>query len=105
MKEDTINKNPEAVQEFVTDLIDSGRFAEEQPQKAAEIGANFLNSDKDLLHSILTEPKDRIITSNLKPNADDFDTIQNYMHDKMGVLKGKIDIDRFIDLRFSIQAT
>jgi NitT/TauT family transport system substrate-binding protein len=101
VKDDFINKHPDAIQEVVNSLVKSGKSAETNPDDAALIGAAFLKQDKELIKSILTEPKDRIITDELMPIHEDFEKIQNYMMDKMGVLKAKIDIEKFIDTRFA----
>jgi len=101
LKDDVIEKNKDAVHELVNSLVKSGDMAENNVDKASEIGAQFLNQDKELIKSILTEPEDRIITNELKPVLEDFEEIQNYMTEKMGVLKGKIDLEKFIDLSFA----
>lgn len=105
IKEDIINKYPDALQELTNSLVNSGNIATDNVDEAAAVGANFLKQDSDLIKGILTDPPDRIITNNLMPEIPDFDRMQNYMTDKMGVLKGKIDLDKFIDTRFAKEAT
>ncbi len=104
LKEDVIEKNPDAVYELTESLMKSGMIAENDVETASEIGAKFLGQDKELIKSILTEPKDRIITDDLVPVFEDFEKIQNYMVDEMKVLKGKIDLEKFIDTRFAEEA-
>jgi len=101
VKEKYINEHPDAVQELVISLVKSGNLASSNPDAAAEIGASFLSQPKDLIKGILTEPKDRIMTNELMPVLEDFEKIQNYMTEKMGVLKAKIDLEKFVDLRFA----
>jgi len=101
VKDQIIEKYPDAVQELVNSLVNSGKLAEDKPDEAAQIGATFLKQDAGLIKGILTEPKDRIITNELMPVLEDFEKIQNYMTEKMGVLKAKIDLEKFIDLRFA----
>jgi NitT/TauT family transport system substrate-binding protein len=104
VKENIINNHPDALQELVNSLVNSGNIAANNVDEAAAVGAGFLKQDADLIKSILTEPPDRIITNELLPNTDDFDKMQNYMCDNMGVLKGKIDLDKFIDPKFAKEA-
>lgn len=101
MKEGLINTQADAVAEMVQAFVEAGKLAETNPDKAADIGSRFLKQDKQLIHSILTNPQDRIMTGELMPNLQDFETMQNYMVDKMKVLKGKIDIEKFVDSRFA----
>ncbi|MGE5339870.1 MAG: ABC transporter substrate-binding protein [Candidatus Omnitrophota bacterium] len=105
LKENIIKNSPDAVQELVNSLVKSGKLAENNPDDAAQIGATFLKQDANLIKSILTQPKDRIITDELIPIHEDFEKIQNYMTEKMGVLKAKIDLEKFIDTRFAKSAT
>ena len=104
VKEDLVRNNPDAVQELVNSLVDSGKLAKSRVEEAAEVGARFLKQDKALIQSILTEPKDRIMTEELLPRHEDFEKMQNYMCDSMKVLKGKVDLEKMIDLRFAKEA-
>jgi NitT/TauT family transport system substrate-binding protein len=101
VKEKFINSYPDALQELINSLVKSGKLAQTNPDEAAQIGAAFLKQDKDLIRGILTEPKDRIMTNELMPIHEDFEKIQDYMFGKMGVLKAKIDLEKFIDTRFA----
>lgn len=104
VKDKIINNHPDALQELVNNLVKSGDIATNNVEEAAAIGANFLKQDKELIKGILTTPPDRIITNELLPEIGDFDKMQNYMTEKMGVLKGKIDLDKFIDMKFAKEA-
>ncbi len=101
LKESVIQKNPDGVQELVNSLVHAGKLSDTDVDTASAIGARFLNQDQDLIKSILTDPPDRIITNDLMPVIADFDKMQNYMTEKMHVLKDKIDLDKFIDFRFA----
>ncbi len=57
-----------------------------------------------MIKRVLTEPPDRITTANLFPVIDDLATIQDYMHDRMGIMKEKIDLEKFIDTQFATAA-
>ncbi len=103
-KEDAIENKKDAMFELVNDLVKSGNIAETNIDEAAVAGAKFLNQDQALIKTILSEPADRIMTNDLMPTPDDFETMQNYMNEKMGVLKGKIDLNQFIDTTFAKEA-
>ncbi len=104
VKDYVTEKSPDALQELVGNLVKSGEIATTKIDEAAEIGSGFLKQPGDIIKKILTEPPDRIITNDLMPVVEDFDKMQNYMCDKMGVLKDKIDLDTFIDTRFAKEA-
>lgn len=104
VKEDVCEKHPDALQELVNSLVKSGKLASTNSDAAAEIGAGFLNQDQALIKGILTNPSDRIMTDELFPILEDFEKMQNYMTENMGVLKAKIDLEKFIDTRFAKQA-
>jgi chemotaxis signal transduction protein len=101
-------ERPVAVQEFVSLLVESGRFISGQPDKAAEIALDFLDPKrtigltKSVLKNVLTEPQG-ITTDDLYPVIEDLDKIQRYMSQQMGI--GQIiDLESFVDLRFADQA-
>lgn len=104
MRDEVIEKYPEAVQEITTSFVRSGLAIDAQPDAAAAIGAMFLSQKKEVIKKVLTEPADRITTGELFPIIDDFDLIQRYMMDKMNIMTSLIDLDKFIDTRFAKQA-
>ncbi len=101
VKDELIEKNPDAVHELTGALVKAGIFIEENPSDAAAIGAAFLGQDQAVVERVLTEPKDRITTGELFPKIEDLATMQDYMHDKMGTIKSKIDLEKFIDSQFA----
>lgn len=101
MRDEIIEKHPDAVHEITNSLVRSGLAVEDQPAAAAAIGAKFLGQDKGVIEQVLTNPKERIQTDELFPVIDDLAIIQDYMFDKMGILKDKVDLDKFVDTRFA----
>lgn len=99
-----IESNPDAVQELTDSLVASGRFIQEEKAEAAKIGAAFLGQTEEVVSRVLSEPVDRVMTNELMPVVDDLSKIQDYMCDTMDVLKGKIDLDKFVDTRFAKKA-
>lgn len=101
MRDEVIEKHHDAVQEITTSLVRSGIAVDAQPDSAAVIGADFLGQETSVIKKVLTEPKERITTSELFPVIDDLATIQDYMFDNMKILTDKIDLEKFIDTRFA----
>jgi ABC-type nitrate/sulfonate/bicarbonate transport system substrate-binding protein len=108
MQEDFIQKHPEAAQEFVSLLVETGEYIENDKIRAAQIAVRFLDPEGKLglnpqvLQNVFSQPK-AIRWDGLYPVAEDLDKIQRYMHDVMEI--GRIiDLDRFIEKRFADQA-
>jgi NitT/TauT family transport system substrate-binding protein len=104
IKDEFVQKSPEAVQELVTSLVASGKFIDVNPESAAEIGARFLGQEKAVVKHVLTEPRGRVLTSELMPNLIDLDTIQTIMTQRIKAMSDKIDLEKFADLRFAQNA-
>lgn len=104
MKDNLVQKYPEAVQELVESLVDSGNFISTHPGEAAKIGAGFLHQDEQLVYDILADPAKRVTMDELLPVLEDFEYIQTYMTTKIEAMSDKIDLEKFIDTRFAIQA-
>jgi len=101
VRDEIISKYPDAVYELTDSLVKSGKSMELQPSAAAAIGSIFLGQDKSVVERVLTDPQDRITTGELFPIIDDLATIQDYMSDKMKILKSKIDLEKFVDIQFA----
>lgn len=107
-QKDFIDRQPDAVAEFVELLVKSGQFISKHPDTSAEIGRHFLDPTqqlgltKQVIESILREPKG-VKTNDLMPVIDDLEKIQRYMTQIMGIGK-LIDLEKFVDLRFAESA-
>ena len=101
MRNEIIEKHPEAIQEICTSFVRSGLAIDAQPDPAAVIGGEFLSQDKGIIHKVLTDPPDRILTGELFPQIEDLDTIQRYMMDQMHIMTSLIDLDKFVDTSFA----
>ncbi len=104
MRNDIVEKYPEAVQEITTSFVRSGLAVDEQPEPASSIGADFLAQDKQIILDVLTNPPDRILTGELYPVLEDLDTIQKYMMDEMHIMTSLVDLEKFVDTRFADKA-
>ncbi|MBU1342462.1 MAG: ABC transporter substrate-binding protein [Proteobacteria bacterium] len=104
MRNEIIEKHPEAIQEICNSFVKSGLAIDAQPEPASVIGADFLSQDKELIKKVLTDPPDRILTGELFPIIKDLDTIQKYMMDEMKIMTSLIDLDKFVDTSFAKKA-
>ncbi|MCE1188381.1 MAG: chemotaxis protein CheW [Ignavibacteria bacterium] len=108
LQDEIIQEHPEAVHELTSMFVKAGKFIEQKPGMAAQIGVDFLDPMKTLglkvplLKNVLTEPRG-IRTDNLYPIKADLDRIQQYMHHEMHV-GNLIDIDSFVDMQFAEKA-
>jgi chemotaxis signal transduction protein/ABC-type nitrate/sulfonate/bicarbonate transport system substrate-binding protein len=105
LREEFIRQNEDAVQEFVSMLVEAGLFIRNNLDKAAQIAVKFLDPKQQLglqaglLKNVLSDPKG-IRTDDLYPVKEDLNTIQEYMTKKMDIGR-LVDLDRFVDLRFA----
>lgn len=104
VKNEIIQKSPEAVQELVSSLVKSGQYVAQSPLPAAEIGAQFLGQEVAVVQRVLTQPPDRLTTANLKPDLDALEAIQVYLTSKIKAMSDKIDLEKFVDSTFAQQA-
>ena len=105
LQNDFIDKFPEAAQEFVSLLKDTGEYIENDKIRASHIGVKFLDPDgalglkPEVLQRVFSQPL-AIKMNDLYPVIEDFDSIQRYMHDTMGI--GRIiDLEQFIYTGFA----
>lgn len=101
VRDEMIENHPDAVHELTNSLVKSGKFIDTSSTTAARIGAEFLGQKAEVIKRVLTEPADRITTANLFPVIEDLAIIQDYMHDKMGIMNAKIDLEAFVDPQFA----
>ena len=105
IREDYIEKYPEAVQEFTSMMVQAGKKVASNPYQAAQIALNFLDPDKKIglklpiLEMVLNTPGG-ITTDSLYPSIPDLDFIQRYMKEKVGY-GDIIDLEKFVDTRFA----
>jgi len=104
VRDEMIERHPDAVHELTNSLVKSGKFISTSTTTAARVGADFLGQKAEVIKRVLTEPPDRITTANLFPVIEDLATIQDYMHDQMGIMKEKIDLEKFVDTQFALAA-
>jgi chemotaxis signal transduction protein/ABC-type nitrate/sulfonate/bicarbonate transport system substrate-binding protein len=100
-----IKSFPDAVYELVKMLVHAGKFIENKPELASEIGVAFLDPQKKLglkipiLKNVITEQKG-IKTSDLFPDVYALQQMHDYMYKEMKI-GNPINLDKFIDTRFA----
>jgi len=108
MREELINQDPDAVQEFANMLVEAGQFIDQKPETSAAIGVQFLDPDQTLglktsvLKNVLKESQG-IKANDMLPVIEDLDRMQRYMLEKIG-LGTRIDLEKFVDTRFAERA-
>lgn len=100
-RDELIQKYPDAINEFVTSLVKSGKSIKAQPENAAKIGAVFLNQKYEVIHQVLSDPADRLETTELFPVLNDLEKMQNYLTSTISAMSNKIDLEKFCDLQFA----
>ena len=104
VKEEIVEKNPDAVLELTKSLVDSGRIIENDTERATAVGAKFLNQQPEVIRSVLTEPKDRVTFGEMFPVVKDYDFMQTYLTEVIHAMSDKIDLNKFVDTQFAREA-
>jgi len=105
MRDDFIEPHTDAVYEFTEMLVQAGKFIDQKPEMAAEIGVPFLDPNKNLglkvpvLKNVLSEEKG-IKTGDLYPAIEDLRTMNDYMVKRMRI-GAPVDMEAFVDTRFA----
>ena len=104
VRQDVIEKRPDAVQVLVDGIARSGLWLDEgRPHRehAADFVARYYFKQRpEILRHALTEPLDRVIYTRLTPRKPDFDLVRDLMI-KTGVLDRKIAFEDYVDPRFA----
>jgi NitT/TauT family transport system substrate-binding protein len=104
VRDDVIEKRPEAVQLLVDGIARSGMWLDEgRPHReyAAEfVGRYYYQQPPKLLRWALTQPLDRVMYTPLSPTRPDFDLIVDLMV-KAKLLDKRLEFEEFVDPRFA----
>jgi NitT/TauT family transport system substrate-binding protein len=107
VRQDVIDRKPEAVQVLVDGIARSGLWLENPPRRRARrehaadfVGRFYFRQDPRLLKWALTNPIDRVQYQPLSPLRGDFDLITRLMRET-GVLDRDIAFEEYIDTRFA----
>jgi NitT/TauT family transport system substrate-binding protein len=108
VRQDVIDRRPEAVQTLVDGIARSGMWLDEgvpHREHAADfVGRYYFRQPPALLRWALTNPPDRVTYSPLTPAKADFDLVVDLMVES-GVLDKKIEFAEYVDVRFAETAT
>jgi chemotaxis signal transduction protein len=105
VRDEIVRQHPEAVQEFVSMLVQAGQFIDQKPETAASIGVPFLDPHKKLglkqavLRDVLKEAQG-IKTNDMFPEIEALERMQQYMVNEVGI-GSLIDLKKFVDIRFA----
>lgn len=107
VRQDVIDRRPEAVQVLVDGIARSGLWLDEKEKArrnrlhAADfVGRFYFRQDPRLLEWALTKPIDRVQYQPLEPRRDDFELIVRLMVET-GVLEEPIAFEEFVDTTFA----
>jgi len=100
-RDEVIEKHPEAIQEFITSLVQSGKSVKTQLEDTIKIAVDFLEQTEDVVRTVLAD--DRVSTDKLMPTMEELEAAQQYLIDTVSIpaISGKIDMEKFVDLRFA----
>ena len=108
VRQDMIDKRPDAVQLLVDGVARSGLWLEQgrrYRENAADfVGRFYYNQNPALLTWALTKPLTRVMYSPLAPRKADFDMVRDLMIET-GVLDRKIEFEEYTDVRFADRAS
>jgi len=104
VRQDMIDRRPQAVQVLVDGIARSGLWLDEgRPNRehAADfVGRYYFRQNPELLKWALTNPMDRVVYSALTPTKPDFELITDLMVETK-VLDAKIPFEDYIDPQFA----
>lgn len=101
INKEIVAKHPEAILELTKSVVNSGQLITKDTERAVAVGSKFLNQQPDVVRSVLTQPSDRVVFSEMYPVIDDFEFMQTYLTGTIEAMSDKIDLEKFIDTRFA----
>jgi len=107
VRQDMIDKRPEAVQALVDGIARSGLWLEKgrpyREDAADFVGRFYYRQDPRLLRWALTNPLDRVMYTPLTPFRPDFELVRDLMLET-GTLERSIEFNDYVDIRFAEHA-
>lgn len=100
MRQEFIDKNPEAVAELAAGLTATGRFIEANRRRAAELSVPYLGQRPEVIEHVLTRPPDRVTYHDLMPRQADFAATQELML-RSGLSRREVDIATYLEPAFA----
>ena len=100
-----IENKPEQMQELINNLVRGGKFIEENPKQAAEMGVDYTGSAAEVFEKVLTTPPDWIDYSDMVPTSSDM----KLMAEKLVAMKLWAEvpknIEQYTDISFVTRAS
>lgn len=103
LREDYIEKNPDAVQELITSMVKAANHVEADRMGSAAIASRFLGKNIAVMKHSLRDRR-RVTFENLVPVNSELERMQNYMADEMGLFPRKVDMNEIVEDRFARKA-
>lgn len=108
-RDEVIAKHPEAVQALITSFVQSGLTVQNDREGAVpviSIATQFMNQPEAVVRAVLEDPNPRVSTDSLLPTLEELEAAQIYLTDTVNTpsISGKIDMEKFLDLRFAVAA-
>lgn len=98
-----IEAHPDAVQDFVLQLILAGQFVTENPNEAATMAIKYIGQNETCILTALIEPPGRSGYLDLYPRESEYAAFQAEML-RLGLIQTPIDIEEFVDESFAAEA-
>ena len=105
-RQEVIDKHPEALQEFISSLVECGKEVYSNLEATIKTATEFLGQDESVVSAILGDSNHRVSMDKLMPKAEELTFMQDYLMDTVTTpsLSGKIDVNEFLDLSFATKA-
>lgn len=102
VRQELIDKDPDAVKELITSAARSGLWAHNHPKQAAEIASLYWNQSPELLEYAMSTPKNRILFDKFIPEEEEMQHMADLMQ-HFGLIESN-DISGLIDDSFARKA-
>lgn len=104
LRDEVIEKQPQACQEFIDSLVKAGMFISAYPRHAAEIGEEFMELPKNVTLEALTHTQGHVLFWDLLPRLEDFSDLQNIAVNEMRLWDDVIDLHPLVYDTFAQRA-
>lgn len=102
VREELLEKNLEAVEELVSNLMKAGKFIEDNRAEAAAFSPQFLGQETEVIEHVLTNPYDRVTYRNLIPELEDFENTQRYLKD-FDIVDNKVELEKYVERTLALK--
>ncbi len=103
VREEALEDKPEAVEELVESLVDTGNFIENNPTEAAGLSPEFLGQQPSTIEHVLTSPSERVTFDDLQLEREDFMATKEYL-DTFNIQQLNVDMEEYLENSFASKA-